>query len=116
MDLENLPISIPEEKFTRYALDPECQPDKAFAFKEALGFTKDNFQELIDIIRNSLDISTLKYKGTNNYGYLYESVIRLTGVNGKQANICIGWINDINKHELRLTSVYITDKKVKKDD
>lgn len=41
---------IPEEKFIKYALDFEKLPNKARAFKEALGYTKENYKELIDNI------------------------------------------------------------------
>lgn len=108
---------IPKEKFTEYALDPLKQPDKARAFREALGYTMDNYQELIDNISANLDESALKLKGSNNHGQLYEYVMRLTGANGKQANVCTGWIIEKGKTEPRLTSAYVTEKKVtKKDD
>lgn len=115
MNIENLPVEIPKEKFTEYALDPIRQPDKARAFKEALGYTKVNYCALIDNIRRNLDKSSLQYKRTNEYGDIYEYVMKLTGANGKQANVCTGWINDIGKNELRLTSAYVTDRKVTKD-
>lgn len=51
MSLEKLPVNIPAEKFTDYALDPKRQPDKAKAFRDALGYTLDNYRELIDNIR-----------------------------------------------------------------
>ena len=108
---------IPKEKFTKYALDPLKQPDKARAFREALGYTMDNYQELIDNISANLDESALKLKGSNDHGQLYEYVMRITGANGKQANVCTGWIIENGKTEPRLTSAYVTEKKVtKKDD
>lgn len=55
MNLEKLPVNIPVEKFTEYALDPTKQPDKARAFREALGYTKANYQDLIDNINRSLE-------------------------------------------------------------
>lgn len=109
---------IPKEKFTKYALDPLKQPDKARTFREALGYTMDNYQELIDNISANLDESALKLKGSNDHGQLYEYVMRLTGANGKQANVCTGWIIENGKTEPRLTSAYVTKKKVtrKNDD
>lgn len=103
---------IPKEKFTKYALDPLKQPDKARAFREALGYTIDNYQELIDNISANLDESALKLKGSNDHGQLYEYVMRITGANGKQANVCTGWIIENGKTEPRLTSAYVTEKKV----
>ena len=107
---------IPKEKFTKYALDPLKQPDKARAFREALGYTMDNYQELIDNISANLDESALKLKGSNDHGQLYEYVMRITGANGKQANVCTGWIIENGKTEPRLTSAYVTEKKVTKKD
>ena len=54
MDLQMF-AKIPEKKFTHYALDPKKSPDKARAFKEALGHTKENFRVLIDNIENHVN-------------------------------------------------------------
>lgn len=107
---------IKKEKFTKYALDPLRQPDKARAFREALGYTMDNYQELIDNISVNLDESELKLKGSNDHGQLYEYVMCLTGANGKQANVCTSWIIENGKTEPRLTSAYVTKKKVTRND
>lgn len=116
LDLQYFAV-VPKEKFTKYALDPVKQPDKARAFREALGYTMDNYQDLIDNISANLDESALILKGSNEQGKLYEYVMRLTGANGKQANVCTGWIIENGKTEPRLTSAYVTQKKVtKKDD
>lgn len=116
MELEKVPVNIPVEKFTEYALDPIKQPDKAKAFRVALGYTKDNCQDLIDNINTHLDKKSLKYKRTVCDGDLYEYVMNLTGANGKKANVLTAWINDTVKGELRLTTAHVTDKKVTKDD
>ena len=116
LDLQYFAV-VPKEKFTKYALDPVKQPDKARVFREALGYTMDNYQDLIDNISANLDESALKFKGSNEQGKLYEYVMRITGANGKQANVCTGWIIENGKTEPRLTSAYVTQKKVtKKDD
>lgn len=105
---------IPEEKFTKYALDAEKQPDKARAFREALGYTKENYESLINNILNNFEEKNLRLKNENEYGKLYECVMRLTGANGKQANVCTGWIVEVGSDEPRLTSAYITNKEVTK--
>lgn len=101
---------MPEEKFTKYALNYEKAPDKARAFEEALGYTNDNYQELIDNIKEHYDRSKLIAKGDHGYGMLYESIMRLKGPNGKEANVLTAWIEDGD--DVRLTSVYVTKKKV----
>ena len=40
----------------------------------------------------------------------YEYVMKLKGANGKEANVMTAWIDD--NGEKRLTSVYVTKKKV----
>lgn len=107
---------IPEEKFTKYALDPVKQPDKAKAFKEALGYTLENYQKLIKNIKNNVNESKFVIKSSDKYGTRYEQVMRLTGENGKQANVCTGWIKENENSEARLTSAYVTKKKVIKDE
>lgn len=101
-------INISEDKFLNYALDPEKDPNKAKAFKEALGYTKENYKELIDNIDSHLDRSKFVEKGDGGYGMRFENVTRLKGPNGKEANVLTAWIQgDDGK---RLTSVYVTKK------
>ena len=70
IEIGNMPLQInlqlfakiPEEKFTKYALDPIRQPDKARAFRDALGYTIDNYQELIENIQTHFDESSMMLK------------------------------------------------------
>lgn len=41
---------IPERKFTEYALDFSKDPNKARAFRDALGYTKDNGKNSLKIL------------------------------------------------------------------
>ena len=104
---------IPEEKLSSYSLDFIKQPDKAKAFKEALGYTKENMGELKAAIEGAFDESKLKYKGTTQYGDLYEQVFELVGPNGKKANVLSSWIKKPDE-DYSMTSVYVTKKKVTK--
>ena len=103
---------IPEEKFTKYALDPKRQPDKARAFKESLGYSTDNYHDLIDNIYEHIDESKFVEKGDEGYGMKYEYIMHLHGVNGKEANVLTAWIKDSD--DVRLTSAYVTKRKVLK--
>ena len=104
--------NIPEEKFTKYALDPTKSPDKAKAFQSALGYNKSNYNKLIENIKNNLDENKFVKKGDKGHGMLYEYVMELKGENGKKANVMTAWIDDGG--EKRLTSVYVTRKKATK--
>lgn len=104
--------NIPEEKFTKYALDPTKSPDKAKAFQSALGYNKSNYNKLIENIKNNIDENKFVKKGDKGHGMLYEYVMELKSENGKKANVMTAWIDDGG--EKRLTSVYVTRKKATK--
>ena len=101
---------MPKEKFVAYALNPDKAPDKAKAFEDALGYNLSNYAELMVNIEAHLDESKFVPKGDLGYGMRYEYVIELEGPNGKKANVLTAWIQDGD--EKRLTSLYVTDKKV----
>jgi len=101
---------IPVRKFTDYALNPDKQPHKAFAFKRFLGYDLSNYEKLIDNIRQNIGKFPAKAKENKGYGDVYEVLLKLTGENGKSANVLTGWIDDVNNNEIRLTSVYVISK------
>lgn len=107
---------IPIKKFTEYALNPDKDPNKAKAFKDALGYELSDAQDLIDNIREHIKDFPALEKGKNPYGTLYEVLMELEGKNGKKANVKTGWILDDNTGETRLTSAYITKKGANKND
>ena len=55
-------------------------------------------------------------KNEDKFGKRYELVMNLKGPNGKSANVCTAWIKENNNSEPRLTSAYVTKKKVKSND
>lgn len=99
-----------EAKFNAYALNPEKNPDKARAFKEALGYDMSNYKDLMQNIQDHIDESQFVEKNDLGYGTRFEYVMELEGPNGKKANVLTAWIQDGD--EKRLTSVYVTEKKV----
>ena len=103
-------LSIPVSKFTGYALNPDRDIDKATAFKKALGYDMTNADDLIQNILDHVDESQFVPKTDNGYGMLYEYIMQLIGPNGKKANVLTAWIEDGKKK--RMTSVYVTEKKV----
>lgn len=97
--------TINERKFTEYALNPIKQPDKARAFKEALGYDLSNYQLLEKQLMKNFDKTSLKFKGSDEYGKKYELLYVLTGENGKTAKVMTGWIDDSN--DFRLVTLYV---------
>ena len=111
MGVTNDSIVIPDEKFTKYALDPDVVPDKARMFKSYLGFTKDTANILSERIRENFNADLLVEKLDNGYGKRYEAIIRIKGINGKFANVTTGWIDDKSKNEFRMTTAYIDKRR-----
>ena len=104
---------MPKEKFAGYSLNPEKAPDKAKAFKEALGYDLSNYELLMQDINDHIDESKFVEKGDDGFGMCFQYVIELEGPNGKKANVVTAWIQDGD--DKRLTSVYVTKKKVKNE-
>lgn len=102
---------MPEAKFAKYSLNPEKAPDKARAFKEALGYDLSNYEELMEDIRKHLAEYPAKQKSDLGYGMRYEVILTLKGPNGKTANVLTAWIDDSRNGEIRLTSVYVDKRK-----
>jgi hypothetical protein len=103
---------IPISKLLDYALNPSKAPDKAKAFREALGYDQSNFDALEQNILDHIDESMFVEKGDSGYGMRYEYIMELTGANGKKANVLTAWMQYGN-HK-RLTSLYVTKRKATK--
>lgn len=101
---------LPDVKLSGYALNPTIAPDKAAAFKSALGYTSEHADLLKRNILDHLDESKFVEKGDNGYGMRYEFIVELTGLNGKKANVLTAWIQD--GEQKRLTSIYVTKRTV----
>lgn len=108
MDLQFF-AKIPDEKLTEYALNFEhpTGKEKAKAFQEALGYTKESYTDLKTKILDSFDEKELVYKREDKYGKRYEQIMQITGPNGKTANVLTAWIKDNDNAEPRLTSIYV---------
>ena len=109
---KNGKIVLPDVKLSGYALNPSVAPDKAAAFKSALGYTVEHADILKRNILDHLVEDKFVEKGDAGYGMRYEFIMELTGLNGKKANVLTAWIQD--GEGKRLTSVYVTKRAVTK--
>ena len=98
---------IPKEKFTEYALNPEKDANKAKAFKAALGYTKDNAEELMEQIYNKLPDYKATERGDKGWGMTYQVIMDITGPNGKTAQVLTAWIKDKDTGKVRMTTVHV---------
>ena len=104
---------IPLEKFTDYVLNPNKDPNKAFAFQSALGYSVGNAGLLIENIRVNLRKFPTLVNGHNGYGSRYECIMSIMGANGKKANVLTAWIVIDGEDFPRLTNAYVTKKKLR---
>ena len=100
-------VVIPAEKFINYALDPDKSRGKSVAFREALGYTKDNADMLMSNIRQNVSNFPAISKGDKGCGETFAVLMELTGANGKTANVMTSWLDDNKTGKMRLTSAYI---------
>jgi hypothetical protein len=97
-------------------LNSAREPNKAKAFKEALGYDHTNADALMkNILENVTKFSAVR-KAENGFGILYEVRMTLIGANGKLANVITAWTVDNETREARLTSAYVTKKRIKEAD
>ena len=101
---------IPLEKFTNYVLNPNKDPNKAFAFQSALGYSVGNADLLIENIRTNLGRFPALSNGHNGYGLRYECIMSIVGANGKNAKVLTAWIVIDGEDFPRLTNAYVTKK------
>lgn len=104
---------IPEEKFTKYALNSD--KNKAEAFELALGYNLSNYKKLIKNIEDNVNKFNAVEKEDKGYGKRYEVLMTLVGENKKVANVKTAWIIDKETGETRLTSAYVTSKEWRKN-
>ena len=107
---------IPIEKFTEYALNPSKDIDKAQAFLFALGYQLANADKLIQNIEDNITKFKCTEKDDLGHGKRYEVIMKLTGENGKSANVLTAWIDDKRTGEMRLINAYVDKRKVEKND
>ncbi len=106
-------ILIDPRKLTAYALDPDNPKgkDKAFMFQKHLGYTKDNYQPLLDqIYHQTLNAQALE-QNTDKYGTRYQIDLKIQGVESEQIEtVRTGWLIAPNSKQARLTTIYIPKK------
>ena len=101
-----------DRKLTKYSLDPVRCPDKAEAFRRALGIELKDAEYLKRAIYEALDLNAFVYLRTDKYGERYQQILKIKGLNGKVANVLTAWIKE-GTSQKRLTSVYVDKEKRK---
>ena len=101
----NLTRSSVHKKLMEYLLNHNHSrgKDKAIFFEKALGFTKDNADDLAKQI--VFDPAKAVLREVTPFGPTYRQVIPITGANGRTIEVAFGWIRN-NDNVVRLTTAF----------
>jgi hypothetical protein len=102
-------VVLDRRKFSEYALNPDnpVGGDKALVFQRRLGYTKDNYEGLLEQIREGVLDGEALPKLLNQYGQRYQVDLEVTGVEGQRAIVRTGWIVEPGATVARLVTLYV---------
>jgi hypothetical protein len=102
-------IVIDPRKLTEYALNPKsplgCH--KAIVFDQSLGFTLDNYTDLLRQIEKHAPNEPIVLHSEDEFGYRYNMDIAVNGTEGRQAIVRIGWFIPYGLDEARLVTLFV---------
>lgn len=107
-------IVIDPRKLTEYALNPDNPrgADKAVMFERHLGFTKDNYQLLLQQIEMKVINSEATLQSTDIHGQRYQVDLEIEGVkSGQIETVRTGWIVEPKSDVARLVTLYVRKRK-----
>jgi filamentous hemagglutinin len=111
-DLADL-LVIDQQKFTKYALNPENErgSHKARVFEAVLGYTKDNYQTLVEQVETkALDCEAV-IRHTDAFGQHIQVDIEIVGITNQQAVVRTGWLVQHGSNEAHLVTLYVRKAK-----
>jgi filamentous hemagglutinin len=103
-------IFIDPRKLTEYALNPDNPKgtDKAIMFQRHLGFTKDNYELLLERIKAIALDAEATLQRTDIHGQRYQVDLEIEGIEPEKKEIVrTGWIVEPNSSLARLVTLYV---------
>lgn len=102
-------IRIDPRKLTHYALDPKSPrgKDKAILFEKSLGFTIDNYADLIYQLETKSLETQVTFHSEDEFGKRYTADVSIEGIEGQQATVRTGWIVSSYSDEARLATIFV---------
>jgi hypothetical protein len=103
-------ITIDPRKLTDYALDPESPrgKDKALMFQRCLGYTKENYQILLERINDLILDAEAIPQSEDQFGTRYQVDLEIPGIEPEQIEtVRTGWLIAPNSQQAKLTTLYI---------
>lgn len=107
-------VVIDSRKLTEYALNlnnPQGK-DKAIMFQRHLGFTRDNYELLLEQIETKTLDAEATLQKTDVHGQRYQVDLEIKGIEPKRTEIVrTGWIVEQNRDVARLVTLYVRRRK-----
>ncbi len=102
-------VIIDHRKLTEYALSPSSPwgRHKAIVFEQALGFTRDNYADLLEQIEENILDAPATFHGEDEFGRRYTVDLNVCGTEGRQAVVRTGWLVPHGADEARLVTLYV---------
>ncbi len=102
-------VTIDLRKFTDYALDPEhpVGRHKARVFKAALGYTRENYQALLEQIEAQVMDAEAILQRTDVHGQHVQVDLQIVGVAGQRAVVRTAWLIASGADEAHLVTLYV---------
>jgi hypothetical protein len=102
-------IIIDPRKLTEYALDPDSARgrDKAIVFERVLGYTIDNYDELLQQLMTSCPQTEATEYRRIEQGILYQVDVIIFGKESAQAVVRTGWLIRSGTRAARLTTAFV---------
>jgi hypothetical protein len=106
-------IQIDSRKLTDYALNPDnpVGRDKAFIFRQHLGFTQANYERLLQQIQSKAPEAEALFQRTDEHGDRYRIDLDIIGIEeGQRETVRTGWLLEPNSGIAKLITLYVTRK------
>jgi filamentous hemagglutinin len=102
-------LVIDPRKLTEYALNPDnpVGADKAVMFQRHLGFTRDNYQPLLEQISAQTPEAEAIVGLTDEHGQRYRVDLEIVGTQGQREIVRTAWIVEPDSDAARLVTLYV---------
>lgn len=102
-------LVIDPRKLRDYALNPDnpIGGDKAVMFQRHLGFTKDNYEPLLEQILAQALEAEASLGQTDEHGQRYRVDLEIIGTEGEQEIVRTNWIVEPGSDAARLVTLFV---------
>ena len=102
-------VVIDPHKLTDYALNPDAPwgRHKAMVFRNLLGFTQENYADLLAQIEGKALEGEVTFHSEDEFGRRYTVDLLIRGTGGREAIVRTGWLVPPGAREARLVTLYV---------